>query len=71
MTTKVNIEIENTNTETNMVLIGLLYNGQMDQSSVVGAGSRLTFHIHGDTRIIVREATKADIADRAASGTLE
>ena len=70
MTTKVTILIDNVNTETNMVLVGLLENGSMGNSQVVGAGSQSTFHLHGNQRVIVREATKADISDRAASGTL-
>lgn len=70
MTTKVTVVIEDTNTETNMVLVGLLENGSMGNSQVVSAGSRSTFYLHGDQRVLVREATKADIADRAASGTL-
>lgn len=70
MTTKVTVEIENVNTETNMCVVGILERGTLSSSHVVGRGARSTFHIHGDQRVIVREATPADIQDRAASGTL-
>jgi len=66
MSTQVTVKVDNTNCDTNKVFIGLVYQNQITSSYVVSAGQELTFHVHGDTRLVVREATKLDISDRVA-----
>lgn len=64
MTTKVSIEVEYTNCPTGKMVVGVT-NARTATLSLAEPPFKLEYWVSGDSKVVCREASDQDVADRA------